>query len=644
MHRKPPPRIPGDQIGEHSNLKSQFCSGSEKKNTKRLKYKIEILRRKSLNFKSVLAFVGLFSSIVVATNPKYTFTRVEPHKSDQAHQAFCSGTGAGVLNILTYWFKPGIQISFQTDGDLSSRTFITSPEDSNKKQYTMFNRGSNCQTVDPTFGGHIFISLVIEDHPSTPGKCQVTKIATTSKLVACSTLPPATTTTDVENLVSMKIGSYDEVSAGDRAVFTKTNLFSSDYGFMYIIPSQTNAIITEQFFELMLIEGYTRVAKNYMNFLYPPSMLNLRKLYKEKDNKIFTGKDFLERNTHNSLRGFHLNPDPNYDFNHFRALVEHGFRSNIGKTIHLQFYMDKARLLTDNDVLYTKIKMKPYLVSGNLKKFNYKIKMRRETSNNKLFARVVRFDQNWVQQFSGPEIEIPNSDSTDWVHFGLSLGYGVLYYIDATNIKFRVIEHLHVWHQGTTYSQASQTTHADTITSLKDTGWNMFLSIEVSLEAYKDTAETTKWESNPFGVRVWNFYIGYGAYPAEMVSNPPSLPDNKCFSVGFIQNSCLAYAFLQSATDVNTRNSIYDGIGTRKATCKASECRYCFMGGKCMFSIGSANEDLYIDTVDFAETQIDGLEYDANVQDPKSQHVKFTNNLGRDYFVRCPLECILLFF
>ena len=207
-----------DSYSTELNLKKNSISNDRLPNNKNVKVKIQkkIFRRERkffFQFQALLSFGLLFNLRLVSGNPKYSFSQARKQKSDESASSFCTETGS--LTILTYWFKPGIQISFQTDGDLSSRTFITSAEDSNKKQYTMFNRGSNCQTVDPAFGGHIFISLVIEDHPSTPGKCQVTKIATTSKLVACSTLPPATTTTDVETLISMKIGSFDEVSASD---------------------------------------------------------------------------------------------------------------------------------------------------------------------------------------------------------------------------------------------------------------------------------------------------------------------------------------------------------------------------------------------------------------------------------------------
>ena len=211
--------------------------------------------------------------------------------------------------------------------------------------------------------------------------------------------------------------------------------------------------------------------------------------------------------------------------------------------------------------------------------------------------------------------------------------------IDADNAKFRIIEHLHAWHQTMVYSQTSQSEATGLLTSLRDTGLGNFLALEISLEAYKDSAETNRWESNPFGIRVWNYFSGYGAYPAPNIANSPSQLDNRCFFGGFKERSCLAYAFLIDDNDVNLMSSAYNAVGHRKSTCKSSDCRYCFMNGKCMFSMNGANEDLFLDYVTFSETQIDGLEYDPAVQDLQYQHVKFTNKKGKEYFVRCPFEC-----
>ena len=324
--------------------------------------------------------------------------------------------------------------------------------------------------------------------------------------------------------------------------------------------------------------------------------------------------------------------------------MEHGYRRNLGKTLHVQFYMNKANLMTDQDVVYVRVKAEPYTSAGKLKKFNYKVKIVRRVSTDLLVFRLVRCDESWTVVFSGPEFTVPASSSTDWVHFGLSIGYGVLYFTDAENAKFKVIEHLHAWQQGTAYSETSSITSTGPLTSIRDTGFNMFYSLEIELEAFKNAQESTKWSANPFGIRVWNWYTGYGAYPAALVATKPVLPDNKCYMTGFFTNSCLSYAFLQNDADFNPRSSVYDGIGNRRASCGIGDCRYCFMQGKCMFAVGAVNEDLHMTSVTFTENQVEGLEYDAGIEKPFTQHRRFVNNLGRDYYVRCPLECEFMFF
>ena len=587
-----------------------------------------------------IAITGLLTiTPISSTTKKYKFLRSQWVHSNRIESQICRTSTE--TSITSLWFKETTPISFNTQGSITATQFIS--DENNVKQYSMLERGSTCHMPSSTYTGWIFLSLVIEKHPTTPNACQVTRIITTSHLEPCSGTPPS-----VETLLSFGSGTYDSVLKGSAIRFDRNNFHTRVIKIkVYTLSSSfTFNSVDEEFMELLLLKDQSGKSQTLHNTFDITRIEPLRTGYYDYQNrrKVFTAGEFVRKNIVDGLRGFHLNPDPADPFGTFMVRRTFSNSRDMTRSITFQFYLSKARLMTANDVYLVKMKTKKIKENDpgfTFKEFEYDLKVERDVSNNLFKLTLIR------------HINSPQSDQTvllipyrgvndDWIHFGVSIGYGVLYFTSPTQGKFKRTESLHAWVSGTAYHQEMTMLEDDTTEALYTgaySGDRVRMYYIVSAQAFSDSGMTASKTTNDFGLRVWEADTGLGSYTQSKITTETTT-DGRCFLQGLVQNQCQFYAFLTNSNDINPNSQRFTTIGPAEPTCKPSRCRYCISNQHCAFTLPGVNEDLYqhfglISISDYEE----GTLYDPTKSVQVSHFIKFTNNLGRDYFVRCPICC-----
>ena len=546
--------------------------------------------------------------------------------------------------IVSLWLKSGLSVSFNTQGRITATQFIENQATA-IKQYSMLQRGSaNCHMPSSSYTGWIFIALVIEQHQSLSDTCSVTRVITTTHLEPCAGSPPS-----LESIVTFSSGTYDAVAKEAKISVNSNNLPGGHSKFsMFTLTSSFNsANIDEDFMELLLLKSLETKNKQGPNTFYLPNLDKMRRAYYIKRNMILTAKAYIEKNIVDSLRGFHLNPDPADPFGSYMDCITLCSNNDMTKSITFQFYISKARLMTANDVYLIKVKnekLKQNDPAYTFKEFEYDIKVQREVANNLFKLTLTRY----VSSVANAQIVLsfPYTGSDDnWIHFGASIGYGVLYFTNETNGKFKRTEGLHAWYSGTAYHQEMSLLEDDTTNSLyQGANWGdkSLTLLIASLQAFSDAGMTVSKTTNNFGLKLWEANTVPGSFLPYKITTQTT-PDGRCFLQGLPSKYCQFYAFLSNANDQNLSTQGGQSIIGKFPNCPGgSKCRYCIGARFCAFTFPGFNEDLYGDpgvrSVDYYD---DRAHFDSNkpLSGQVSQFVKFTNNLGRVYYVRCPVHC-----
>ena len=308
--------------------------------------------------------------------------------------------------------------------------------------------------------------------------------------------------------------------------------------------------------------------------------------------------------------------------------------------------MSKAHLMTNNDVLLLNIDTEPLdptQPDQNLKKFSYKLKVQRQTSGTQQMTfTLMRYISSSLNQQIVLNMPYTGANS-DWVHFGVSIGYEIIYHIDSSTGKFKRNEGIHSWFDGQDYHSDMSYTETDALTTSyggqNNKGDKTRLTLAIQLSAYSDSGMTTSVLTNNFGLRVWEAKAATGSFLAYKITNS-AVNDNRCFFKRAINANCYLYAFMKNAQDANPITMHGTAYRNRKPTCPSSKCGYCQSEYHCMFAKTGHNEDLFLNPdIRFVRDAWESTAYDPAKPELAAKYVKVTNNLGTDYWVRCPPNC-----
>ena len=578
---------------------------------------------------------GAFS---ISPSPTFTFEFIDKAGSMSNHLKVCRDNTSA--NIVIGWINTGLPIAFNTQGSITANQFISNT--GGAKQYTLIERGSDaCHMPDPGYTGWVLLGLVIEPHPTLPDTCSVTRVITTRHLTAC--------TGGLENLedfFQVSLGTYDHVGKKSSFSFDKTKTPRSygQFTIMKISLPFSYADITEEFFEFLILKPKLNFDNNWNTVFRKTDLALMRRAYMEIDGNLFTAKKFVQRNLWGGLRGHILIPDAAADpFGAYKNTITYKGFPNMSQTLILHFFVSKPLEMTQNDVLQISIETRPTKLGDadhTLKPFSYKVRVVRKTSNDEFLLYLVRYEGGVSKQqviltvFFSPT-------NTDWLHFGVSLGYGVLYFIDDQNARFRRTDAIHAWVSGSDFHNEMTFDEDQPISSIiTPTGFpqTSFAFLTVSLRAFTGPGGVLEINENKFGLRLWQRELTYGSALGYKFANTPMV-DNRCFLKKAFLERCNLYAFMRNEGDTNTMSLLNDQIRNRAKTCSLSECGYCLRTRQCVNTKGGRNEDLFYDFYTFSENDYEGTRYNPLNPSHAQEFKKVVNNLGKEYWIRCPVDC-----
>ena len=562
--------------------------------------------------------------------------------------------GGTKTSIVSIWVEKGTQISFQAlDKDIPGQAKYLINDESNNPQYVLLTRGNtNCYMPDPNYKGWIQVGIMMIRFQS--NFCKVTHFFTTAHLVACSgsptpiqqVMPKRGETSDFDNLSYRQNPSWkvdlqplrEEKYNEGTSFKLASEIFVADFD--------------DNFTEILLLQLLSTASKSYDGVLSVNRLNDLRKARYDLSRELIDGKNFIKRNTWGSLRGYHLVPDPAEKFRSY--IKQYGWsKPSLSKSLVFQFYLSEPYLMTEDDIYV--LKFDTYRLNNptpgqTLTTYHYRLKLQRLNSLSKFEFTLTRLI-NGAPNGAENKLTIPYSgENQDWIHFTFSFGSGILYHIDEDNVRVKRLEQVRAWFGGVRY-KSTPSTYYETIFRnsiyYKKDG-SATRTVEVSLEAYRDKTMTQSKKTNDFGLRLWKFVPNVGLFPLDEVgidhNKDPNhiIPDNRCIideidRVG--QNRCTAYVFLKNKLETNNYALNTNVYGTRSMNCPAP-CRYCIHSVVCTFAKDGFNEDLnFNENFRYMRENFPDTRYDPNKPKIAKRFVKFTNNLGRDYYVRCPINC-----
>ena len=592
-------------------------------------------------------FVATFVICVVFTGIKAQPYQFGDFWFDYSNKRVSEQCKTSETQILTFWVSSGKQMSFNIKGSNPAANMFT-PADDTTKQISVLERGiDSCQMVDTiNFPGWVFIGIVAQPHPSISGKCTVPFFISTSHLIACT----GSSHTDIETYITFGSGNYDQVDQDSRVRFTNDDnaLGGSSIRSIRIMSSFGLGDFSEQLMEMILLSPFNGNQRPYAGSFYIGYFNFMREAYYNRGGHVIPGKVFVERSTWDDLRGYYLIPDSDDPYGIFRDTFEYTSKEISAQNIYLQFYMSNPQAMTANEVYFVTLKTEPVILtdaSYKLKRMEYKLKIQRVTSG----TQVLRLTLERIIGGSSDQTIVLDTPYTgannNWFHFGVTLGYGLLYSIDGTNGKLRRYETLSSWYDGNSYFNHMSYKENEVYESF--TAGTFYpnkrrMVVSVQLEAFSDQAMTSPVLTNNFGLRVFQAGLHFGGFPPNTISAPTTGPDNRCFLKGLMDSECYFHAFLINENDSNDYGLSSNKYTARKSYCSTSECRYCHNADICMFTKTGINEDLYFsDTNSFIQERWTTTRFDASKPEHSTKFVKILNNKGKEYNVRCPLNCKL---
>ena len=391
--------------------------------------------------------------------------------------------------------------------------------------------------------------------------------------------------------------------------------------------------------------------KTFDGTLTVAKLEEMRKAQKDLSREMIDGRNFVLRNTWGSLRGYHLLPNPAEKFG--SIVQDYSFGVIFTKGLVFQFYISEPFLMTEDDVYVVKFDTYRHnnpIPAQTYVTYHYRLKVQRLNSQSKFEFSLTRLI-NGAPNGAETKLSLPYSGTNqDWIHFTFSVGSAMLYHIDEDRIRVKRVEQVRAWFGEVLYkSQLAgyyETVFRNDI-FYKTTG-RASRSAEISLEAYSDKAMTTSKTTNDFGLRLWEFAPTFGIMPFDEFGEPHQSPtaeevtlDKRCLIQEIDKMECIAYVFMKNKDETNdyavNTNKFYE---QRSQHCPQEECRFCKYGSICMFAKDGVNEDLYIhDQFRYTMERWPGTRYDPNKPEIARRFIKITNNLGKDYWVRCPPNC-----
>ena len=598
----------------------------------------------------IVATTLLLSSVVQPVSSLHSITRVS--RGTGREDMECPDDN--MVKILAIRFKvhAGMRIAFNL-ADYSSnppeREFITKDSDG-QKRYGEFNLGSTCY-MHANYNAeniHPFFAVVMQRRTNVAGTkhCKIVKLITSKGFEACSGATrdlwselvkpewrPGTATIDGFNRLKME--TENQISSFLGKVYTLENFALSD--------------IDDQIMEMMVLGGLEN--PNIYDPILQVDYTIFTSINANLDKNSFATEinpaNMVPRLVRDNIPGYYLEPYTSGGSDETEKYAQIRFRDGDATgsvSVHTEFYIEKPNLILTGETHSVTVVYKSWVASSSsadkkLKESEYKISVSRVGVN--LNFKVYQVDGGTDTQ----RITLDYADSgsnTGYLYFSLTVGRGVLYYIDATNVRVKAYETLNVCRVGESRGQASSNYQED---STLDSLYKITSSETGERYGRVEFKPTAPLASNKAGFRLLVFSQAQGVVPGFLVSsftNEPTRP--RCYFDAYGPNQCISLALLSGPGEaqaplVRSQHKVEPLSSSSDSNIKTN-CKVALSKTYCLIPKPGFVTNLETwKKISIYKRLLPVAEYEALTADEKKQAAEYQNNVGTKYFASCDYSC-----
>ena len=313
------------------------------------------------------------------------------------------------------------------------------------------------------------------------------------------------------------------------------------------------------------------------------------------------------------------------------------------RAYHFEFYVPKPSEILAGETYSLHLLSKGFSGYFNRLDFRYpeyvyEVRITRETG--KLRFKIFRGTTE-VTQLEEVYLD-SDGPATNYIYFAFTVGSGIIYYKDETNVRYKTYETLTLFKVGGSTKRKHYQFEGDDVEDryfIKSNSQVRTIYLKAELKASSGITE------NKPGFRAIMIAGTIGMYPAFLVASRDTQNDFPlCYFTLYRLKGCLSMAKLAGPDDDWTESSI-DTWKSEVVTLKQTS----GMGWGCKAPIHSKGcaiqkpgyiinlESKLYSRLPSKEMKLDS--YDALSQEVKDYGVEFTNNLGTRYIVACPYSC-----
>ena len=372
--------------------------------------------------------------------------------------------------------------------------------------------------------------------------------------------------------------------------------------------------------------------------------------------------DFLQKISLKGRSGYHLIPDTSINFrsytypDQFTKVFQHS------RWFKADYYVSKPSGLTGTRTIVIDVgqHLKGSTPVG-YREYKYQIRLHRDSVD----PSKIRFS---LYEISGGPVQkvaftIDYFSDERWIHFGVIISEGLLYYKHTTNEGVFKLHHTLFAMHGDSSGAGSLNKKLETSSEYTNWAINLFGKLathtfETNLKTYTDTSMTSADLVDHFEVLLFDYGSGKGTVisSSKISKVIHSDPESRCLVPGYNRLECLSFAYLffyhdsvLSSYDLALRY-IRKGNSMRTRPPTPGEpvldplkgcdnnCLYCFEYNNCLVPKDGYNRELTTNEIEHQGKKtilISSYEGGTNIEG----RIRYVNPKGVVYWVKCPAGC-----
>ena len=377
-------------------------------------------------------------------------------------------------------------------------------------------------------------------------------------------------------------------------------------------------------------------------------------------------KQFLEKISLKGRSGYHLDPDNSRDYHSYARTNGFAHHFQNSRFYKAQFYITKPSGISGSRMVVVDVGQYSQGTNPGMREHKHQIRIHRDIGDPSKLRFSLYETSGVATQKVGFLIDYYSDNR--WIHFGMIVGEGLLYYDKDTNEGvFKVFQTLFAMHTDATKTPpinknfAIVSEYTKMPISLFGMG-GVYHSFEAKIRAFQDLAMTTSDPNDYFEILLFDYNWAAGAMLASSSFSSITQidPENRCMVPAYEINRCIAFAYLHyfydSSLAKHDSSLYYNRFGgflmdrppgpldpgyNPKKGCDGN-CLFCFEENNCLVPKTGFNRELVTNQVEHLGKATTLLSvYEGG--DQTNGRIKFINSAGDVYWVKCPPGCNLHF-